>query len=53
VPGPAGDGYATHALPVPPVPFLAGLSIYGQWLVIDPAGPSGLASSNAFGVTLF
>jgi cytochrome c peroxidase len=53
VTGPGGDGYATHALPIPPTPFLAGLSIYGQWLVIDPAGPSGLASSNAFGLTLF
>jgi hypothetical protein len=40
-------------VPIPPTPFLAGLPLFGQWLVIDPAGVSGLSSSNAFGLALF
>jgi cytochrome c2 len=51
--GPAGAGYATHSLPIPYAPFLAGLPLYGQWLVFDAAGPSGLASTNAFSLALF
>jgi len=49
----AGDGYVTLPVPIPSTPFLAGLPLFGQWLAIDPAGVSGLASSNAFGLALF
>ena len=50
--GPAG-GYLSLPIAVPNDPGLAGATLFGQWLVVDPAGPFGFASSDAFGVSLF
>ncbi len=49
----SGDGYQSLRLPIPNDAFLAGAPIYGQWLVFDPNGPFGFASSGAFTTTLF
>jgi hypothetical protein len=48
-----GGGFASLAFTVPNVPSLRGISLFGQWLILDPLGPSGLASSNAFGFPIF
>jgi hypothetical protein len=58
LPGPTqgagpGGGWASLLLPVPANAALSGLSVYGQWLVLDGAGPYGLASSDALGFTIF
>ncbi len=49
----AGNGAALILIPIPPVPALAGLSVYFQWYVVDP-GPIPLpgAMSQALQVTI-
>jgi len=48
-----GSGFGSVSLRLPdPHPALRGLSVYGQWVLVDPAGPSA-ATSDAFGMTLF
>ncbi|MCY2955578.1 MAG: hypothetical protein NT107_00915 [Planctomycetota bacterium] len=49
-PGVAGDGYGTVRFPIPNAPFLAGLTVFGEWFVWDSAGVGGAAKSR--GVTL-
>jgi hypothetical protein len=49
----AGGGYATLPLPIPNTPQLAGLPLFGQWLVLDAAGPYGATTSDAFGFTVY
>ena len=49
----SGPGYQSVRLPIPNDTFLTGLPIYGQWLVFDPNGPFGFASSGAITTTLF
>jgi hypothetical protein len=48
-----GSGWSSTTLAIPGAPQLQGLSCYGQWVVLDPAGPSGLTVSDAFRSTLF
>jgi len=43
--GIGGIGVFEKRLPIPAQPELAGLSIYAQALVLDPAGPQGFAAS--------
>ncbi|MFY9344109.1 MAG: cytochrome c peroxidase [Planctomycetota bacterium] len=50
--GPTG-GYGSMTFALPPNPLLAGVTVYGQWLVADPQGPNGFATSDAFALTLF
>jgi hypothetical protein len=38
----AGTGIATQNLPVPANPGLAGVVLYAQWVVSDPAAPNAL-----------
>lgn len=49
----AGGGFGSVTLPMPGDPAFAGFPLFGQWLVIDPAGPLGFASSNGFWLPLF
>jgi cytochrome c peroxidase len=51
--GGPGAGYASLLLPVPPAQLLAGLPVHGQWMVLDPAGPFGVTSSDAFSMRVF
>jgi hypothetical protein len=51
--GAPGDGFSSSILPIPSNPGLVGVRLYGQWLLIDAAGPFGLTSSNAFSLTVF
>ena len=48
-----GAGFGSFVIAVPNAPGLAGVSLFGQWLIVDAAGPQGFSSSNAFGFTLF
>jgi cytochrome c peroxidase len=48
-----GSGHASWSFAIPPLSSLQGLQLFGQWLVTDPAGPGGLATSSAFRLTLF
>ena len=48
-----GEGYASFSLALPTQSSFVGVSIFGQWLVVDPLGPNGFGSSNAFGFTMF
>jgi cytochrome c peroxidase len=48
-----GQGWSSIMLPIPGDPYLSGLPLYGQWLIGDGNGPSGLTSTNAFTTTLF
>ena len=48
----AGDGVATAALPLPPVPALSGMSVYVQSAVLDPAGPLSLVLSDAVQINI-
>ncbi len=43
--GVAGTGYTTLATPVPDLPALIGITLFGQWFVWDAAVPAGAASS--------
>ena len=49
----AGGGYASLTIGLPSDPAFAGVSLFGQWLIVDALGPVGFASSDAFGFTLF
>lgn len=49
---PAG-GFGSITFALPSDPSFAGVSLFGQWLVVDAQGPVGFASSNAFGFTMF
>lgn len=40
-----GEGFATHLAPLPNEPALAGIDVFSQWLVFDPAAPGELAAS--------
>ena len=48
-----GGGYASLTFDLPTDPGFAGVSLFGQWLVVDALGPVGFGSSNAFGFTMF
>jgi cytochrome c peroxidase len=48
-----GGGFGSFTFALPNAPAFAGVSLFGQWLVVDPLGPLGFSSSNAFGFTLF
>ena len=48
-----GAGSASQGLALPVANMFAGLPIFGQWLLLDAAGPFGITSSNAFRVNLF
>ncbi len=48
-----GGGFASTTLGLPANPAFAGAILWGQWLVVDPAGPVGFSSSNPFGLPLF
>ena len=50
----AGQGTATRHLPnFTSLPALAGTSFFGQWFVVDPAGPQGLVGSSGASFTIF
>jgi len=49
----SGGGYASFVFGLPTASSFVGVSLYGQWLIVDPLGPAGFASSDAFGLTLF
>lgn len=49
----AGGGYASLAFPLPAAASFAGVTLAGQFLIVDPLGPVGFGSSNAFELTLF
>lgn len=49
----AGGGFSSFSLSLPNDPAFRGVSLFGQWLVVDPTGPVGFASSNAFGFSIF
>jgi hypothetical protein len=49
----AGAGYGTLALGLPPDPWLAGITVYGQWFVWDGGVPAGAASSRGAEIRLF
>lgn len=48
-----GGGFGSVALALPGDPSFAGFTLFGQWLVVDPAGPMGFSSSNGFSLPLF
>ena len=48
-----GAGYTTLHLPIPDAPALTGFTVYGQWFVIDPLAPQGVASTAGGQFTLF
>jgi hypothetical protein len=45
--GVAGSGAAQQSIQLPPNPGLQGLSLYTQWVVFDPLGPSAALSTTA------
>ena len=49
----AGEGYATWGASLGNDASLIGASLYGQWLVIDPQAPDGIASSDGARWTVF
>lgn len=58
MPGPTlgtapGGGHGSTVFGIPGMAALRGASFYGQWLVLDAAGPFGLTTSDAFGLQLF
>jgi cytochrome c peroxidase len=48
-----GGGFGSFTFPLPNDPGLRGVSLFGQWLIVDPLGPAGFGSSNPFGLVLF
>ncbi len=51
--GNASKGRASHALQIPNLPALAGMTFHAQWLVLEPAGAPALASTTrALSVTI-
>jgi hypothetical protein len=53
LPRTTGNGHAWQLLPLPSAPGLAGIALFGQWLVLDATAPNGFASADAFGCGLF
>jgi len=51
--GVPGAGYGTLALALPPDPWLAGLTFYGQWFVWDGGVPAGIASTRGAEIRFF
>lgn len=51
--GTGADGIGSFTFAIPPGPGLVGVQVYGQWLVGDPQGPSGLSVSDAFSLAVF
>jgi hypothetical protein len=51
--GVPGAGYGTLALALPPDPWLAGLTFYGQWFVWDSGVPAGIASTRGAEIRFF
>ncbi|MFO1077520.1 MAG: cytochrome c peroxidase [Planctomycetota bacterium] len=49
----AGGGYTSFTIALPANPSFAGISLFGQWLIADAAGPVGFASSDAFALPLW
>ncbi|MBK8100952.1 MAG: hypothetical protein IPK26_28040 [Planctomycetes bacterium] len=47
------QGYSSAMLPIPLQPSLRGLQFFGQWLILDAAGPFGMTVSDAFGLRVF
>jgi cytochrome c peroxidase len=48
-----GGGFGSFTFALPNDVGLRGVSLFGQWLIVDALGPVGFASSNAFGLTIF
>lgn len=48
-----GTGWSQATLAVPAAQQLQGLSLHGQWVVLDALGPFGLTVSDAFRLTVF
>ncbi|MFO1077601.1 MAG: cytochrome c peroxidase [Planctomycetota bacterium] len=48
-----GSGHLSRAFALPANPAFAGVTLYGQWLVADPAGPSGFAATGGFRLLTF
>lgn len=48
----ATNGTANHPFPIPPIPALAGFSLYVQAVAIDPALTLGFVVSNALCITM-
>lgn len=47
------SGKALQSLPIPPVPSFAGLSLYAEWYVLDPAiNKAGLGTSGGLAITI-
>ena len=43
--GGPGSGVATLPIQMPAVTFYIGMSLYTQWLVLDPNAPNGIVSA--------
>jgi len=50
--GAPGEAWLSWSQLLPADPVYAGQRLFGQWLVTDPAGPNGFATSGAFGLRL-
>ncbi|MFK7741124.1 MAG: cytochrome-c peroxidase [Planctomycetota bacterium] len=48
-----GNGHLSWSFAVPAQSSLQGYQLYGQWLVTDPGGTAGFASTAGFRVTVF
>ena len=51
--GVAGEGYGTLALGLPAAPFLAGITLFGQWFVWDGGVPAAAATSRGAEIRFF
>jgi cytochrome c peroxidase len=49
----AGAGWASASVALPALPTAAGTELFGQWFVLDPAAPQGVATSSVVSFTLF
>jgi mono/diheme cytochrome c family protein len=48
-----GAGWASASVDLPALPTAAGTELFGQWFVLDPAAPQGVATSSVVSFTLF
>ncbi len=48
-----GGGTTSLTFPLAPQPAFAGIDLFGQWIVVDQAGPQGFSASDAFTFELF
>ena len=48
-----GGGFGSFVFALPNDPGLRGVSLFGQWLIVDAQGPAGFSSSDAFGLVIF